>query len=77
MNVIKNTNVTAQKYLSAKELVFEIKKEFGLVVSENFVRSMMRAGVKRIGYKARLSDVMEWWEKNPDFSPRSKKASPG
>lgn len=62
--------VTRERYLSAKELVAAIREQHGLTVSEPFIRTMLRAGVKRVGLNARLSDVMEWWEKNPDFSPR-------
>jgi hypothetical protein len=64
-----------EPYLSPKELAAEIKARYKLTVSANYVRAMLRAGVRRIGYSARLSSVMEWWEKNPDFAPRKKPRS--
>lgn len=48
-----------------------IREQHGIVVSARFIRSMMRAGVRRVGYYATVSDVMTWWYENPDFSPRS------
>ncbi len=60
-----------EKLLTPKELAAEINARHGIVVSARFIRSMMRAGVKRVGYYATASDVMAWWYDNPDFSPRS------
>ena len=63
--------MSAEKLLTPKELATEINAQHGIVVSARFIRSMMRAGVKRVGYYATTSDVMAWWYENPDFSPRS------
>lgn len=61
-----------EKRMQPKQLAAEFASRLGVKVSERFIRSMLCAGVRRIGYNARFSDVVEWWERNPDFSPRSK-----
>lgn len=66
-----------EKLLTPKELAAEINARHGIVVSARFIRSMMRAGVRRVGYYATVSDVMAWWYDNPDFSPRSLASSDG
>ena len=66
-----------EKLLTPKELAAEINARHGIVVSARFIRSMMRAGVKRVGYYATVSDVMKWWYEHPDFSPRSLASSDG
>lgn len=65
------TNTTGgEKPMTAKEISGEFRERLGIVVSEQFVRYMLKAGVRRIGMYARFSDVVAWWEQNPDFSPR-------
>ena len=66
--------MTQEKYLPVKQLASEMNKQFGIVVSEQFIRFMLRAGVPRVGYCSRLSDLMAWWKKHPNFSPRSKRS---
>jgi len=56
--------------LAPKQISAEFHERMGVIVSEQFVRAMLKAGVRRIGYNARFVDVVEWWEKHPDFSPR-------
>jgi len=58
------------KLLSPKELSEAIHERHGIVVSARFIRAMMRAGVRRVGYYATIEDVMAWWYDNPDFSAR-------
>lgn len=64
---------THEKYLPVKQLVEELRRQRGLIVSERYVRAMLASGVRRIGYSARFSDLLDWWERHPDFSPRAKK----
>lgn len=61
-----------EKYEPVKQLVVTIRERHGLTVSERFVRDMLKAGVPRIGFNAKPSALMEWWEVNKDFSPRAK-----
>jgi hypothetical protein len=63
----------AEKYLPVKQLVGVIHEQYGLTVSERFVRDMLRAGVPRVGFNAKPSVLMAWWEENKDFAPRSKR----
>jgi hypothetical protein len=65
--------MTTEKYLPAKHLASAIFEATEIRVSERFVRDMLKAGVPRLGQSARLSDLMAWWGKHPDFSPRSKR----
>lgn len=58
------------KRLTPKEIAAAFREREGIVVSEQFVRFMFRAGVRRVGMYARFVDVVEWWEEHPDFSPR-------
>lgn len=60
----------SQKLLSPKEISDAIKSRHGIVVSARFIRAMLRAGVRRVGYYATVDDVMAWWYDNPDFSAR-------
>lgn len=64
---------TVEKYKSVKELVAAIHDQHGIAVSSRFVRDMLRSGVPRVGWNAKLSDLMEWWRINKDFSPRSRR----
>ena len=66
-----NDNLSSPgKRLTPKEIAAEFREREGIVVSEQFVRFMFRAGVRRVGMYARFADVVEWWENHPDFSPR-------
>lgn len=58
------------KRLTPKEIAAAFRERDGIIVSEQFVRFMFRAGVRRVGMYARFADVVAWWEANPDFSPR-------
>ena len=63
-----------EPYRPAKELADELSKWCGRRVGEAFVRVLIReSGVRRIGRAARLSDLMAWWERHPDFKRRSKR----
>lgn len=63
-------SLSSEKPMTPKEIAAEFRERMGITVSEQFVRYMLRAGVRRMGMYARFSDVVAWWEQNPDFSPR-------
>ena len=67
---MSNNLSSHDKRLTPKEIAAEFRERDGIIVSEQFVRFMLRAGVRRIGMYARFADVVAWWEANPDFSPR-------
>ena len=60
----------SERMLPAKQLAVEIREEYGLIVSRQFVCAMLRAGVPRLGYNARYSDLIAWWRANPNFRQR-------
>lgn len=63
--------VKCDKFLSTAQLSRELRERHGLVASPRFLRAMVRAGgVPRIRSCARLCDVLEFWHRNPDWSPK-------
>lgn len=64
---------TTEKFLSPKELAAMLFELHGVTTSARFMRAMLQAGVKpRLGYNARLSDLITFWAANPDFVARPK-----
>jgi hypothetical protein len=66
-----------ERYLPVKQLAAELRMQYGLIFSEQFIRAALQAGVPRIGNSARLSELIDWFRAHPDFSPRSKDYHPG
>lgn len=57
-----------EKFLSAKEIASAFE-DFGKPICYEFALELVRATPGRLGMNARFSDVLAFWQANPDFSP--------
>lgn len=66
--------MSSEPYRPPKELAGELSEMCGRRVSTRFTRDLIKhSGVKRIGMAARAADLVAWWERHPDYQPRSAK----
>lgn len=68
--------MTTQTYMRPKELAFELKKQFGIVRTADFIRAIRIESISRgedvfIAGEARPCDVRDWIINNPRFRKNS------
>lgn len=68
------TTATPEKYLPPKHLSAALCEQFGLCLSEGYIRAIRRASLNDgiwIAGCARPSEVLAWLRTHPDFSQRA------
>lgn len=65
-----------ERYLTQKELVVALDRQFGLTVSERYIRVVKSKSIERndglfVSNCARASEVYAWLRANPRFSSNS------